>query len=120
MNLNNLINYSDDFADTTALLYHFKRPNQTRDNNGAVDSIADTSTSFKYQWELIKKQVTPVDVGKNIDPTVANAHRAWRGVKIVVPLKFVSKFFSSLELPLINTKLYVELNWTKNSAISNV
>ena len=32
----------------------------------------------------------------------------------------MSNFFRSLELPLINTKLYIELNWTKHSIISHV
>ena len=76
MNLNNLINYSDNYADTTAFLYHYKRPDQTKSNNDALENIADDSTSFKYQWELIKKQANPVNVGQKVDPNVANVHRA--------------------------------------------
>ena len=120
MNLFNLINYSGNYADTAASLYHYKRPDQTRTAAGAIDNISDNSISFKYQWESIKKQVTSVNVDQNVDPSVANAHRAWKNVKIPVPLKQISKFFSSLELPLINTKLYMEVNWTKHSIISNV
>ena len=37
-----------------------------------------------------------------------------------MPLKYISNFFRSLEILLINTKLYIELNWTKHSIISNV
>ena len=44
----------------------------------------------------------------------------WSNAKIAVSLKYIRSFFRSLELPLINTKLYIELNWTKHSAISNV
>ena len=40
--------------------------------------------------------------------------------KIAMPLKCVSSFFRALELPLINTKLYIELNWTEHSVISTV
>ena len=40
-------------------------------------------------------------------------------LKIVVPLKYISNFFRSLESPLINTKLYIELNWTKKYIMSN-
>ena len=40
-------------------------------------------------------------------------------IKIVVPLKYISTFFRNLELPLINTKLYIELNWTKYSVFCN-
>ena len=68
----------------------------------------------------MKKHVASVDVEQNRDLDVANAHKAWKNVKIAVPLKYISNFFSALELPLINTKLYTELNWTKHSIISNV
>ena len=119
MSLYNVIDYSDNNADTTACLYHYERPDQTKNNAGNIDNINDNSNSFKYQWELIKKQVTPVNVGQNVDPDVANAHRPWKNVKIAVPFRYLSRFFSSLELVLINTKLYTELNWTRHSIISN-
>ena len=120
MNLYNMIDYSDNYADTTASLYHYKRPDQTRGDDGNIASVNNNSTSFKYQSELIKKQVNPVNVGQGRDPDVANVHRAWKNVKILVPLKYMSNFFRALELPLINTKLYTELNWTKHSVIRNV
>ena len=68
MNLYNLMNYSDNYADSTSSLYHYKRPDQTKNDDGTIVVIADNSISFKYQWELIKKQVTPTDVGQNEDP----------------------------------------------------
>ena len=37
----------------------------------------------------------------------------------MVPLKYISYFFRSLELPLKNKKLYIQLNYTKYSVISN-
>ena len=43
-----------------------------------------------------------------------------KNVKIAVPLKYIRNFFRPLELHLINTKLYIELNWAKHSVISNV
>ena len=74
MNLYNMTDYSDNCSDTTASLYHYKRPDQNREDNGNIANIDNNSTSFKYQSELIKKQVNPVNVGQNIDPDVANAH----------------------------------------------
>ena len=119
MNLYNLQNYSDNFAYTTASLYHYKRPDQIKNNAGEIDNIADNSTSFMYQSELIKKQVTPVNDGQDIDPEVTNAHRAWKNVKIAVPLKWISNFFRAFELPLINTKLCMELTWTNTLSTEN-
>ena len=60
------------------------------------------------------------DVAANVNPDIANAYRLFLNAQISVPLKYLSNFFRSLELPLINTKLHLELNWTKNSVMSNV
>ena len=54
------------------------------------------------------------------DPNFNVAHRLWKYIKIIVPLKYVSNFFRSLELPLINAKLYMDLNWTKDSVLSSI
>ena len=42
-----------------------------------------------------------------------------KNAQIIVPLKYASSFFRSLELPLTNKKLYIQLNYTKKSVISN-
>ena len=108
MNLYNMLEYSDNYADTTGSLYQYKRP-EPRDANGNVVNLATTLSSFKYQKKILA----------NTDPNFANAHRTWKNIKIAVPLKYISNFFRNLELPLINTKLYMELNWTKFSVLCN-
>ena len=35
-------------------------------------------------------------------------------IKIVVPLKYLSNFIRSLEMPLINCKIHLELNWNND------
>ena len=121
MNLYNLLEYSDNYADTTGSLYQFKRP-EPRDNNGNVGNLGTTLSSFKCQSGLVQKQLTTPNsenVPANADPNFTNVHRIWKNIKIVVPLKYISNFFKNLELPLINTKLYMELNWTKYSVLCN-
>ena len=116
-----MLEYSDNYADTTGSLYQYKRP-ETRDNNGNVVNLAPTLSSFKYQSELVKKQLTTSNsenVPVNTNPNFANAHRIWKNIKFVVPLKYISNFLRNLELPLIKTKLYMELNWTKYSVLCN-
>ena len=34
--------------------------------------------------------------------------------KIVAPLKYLSNFWRSLEIPLINRKVYLDLNWIED------
>ena len=78
--------------------------------------------TFKYQSRLVQKQLTTSNlenVSANTDPNFANAHRIWKNIKIVVPLKYISNFFRNLELPLINKTLYMELYWTKYSVLCN-
>ena len=41
-------------------------------------------------------------------------------VKLVVPLKYVSSFFRSLEMPLVKCKIDLELTWHKDCMISSV
>ena len=112
MNLYNMLEYSVNYADTTASLYQYKRPEQ-RDNNGNVGNLGTTLSSFKYQSGLVQKQLTTPNsenAPANIDSNFDNAHRIWKNIKIVVPLKYISNFFRNLELPLIDTKVYMELN----------
>ena len=87
---------------------------------GAIDNVnANNSSLFKYKSSLLKG-LTTRDDATNINPNIANADRLFLNAQIVVPLKCISSFFRSLEMPLINCKLLLELNWTKNSVMFNV
>ena len=97
----NLIEYSDNYQDSSATLYQYKR-DEPPDNN--VNLTADNSTSFKYKVNLLG----------NIDAANPdNARLGGLNVKIVVPLKYLSNFFRSLEMPLINCKIKLNLTWKK-------
>ena len=48
---------------------------------------------------------------------VAN-NRVFKDVKITVPLKYFSNFWRAWEMPLVNCKIYLELNWSKHCVIS--
>ena len=102
-------------------MYQYKRP-EPRNANGIVVNLATTLSCFKYQSGLVQKQLRTPNSEKvlaNTDPNFDDAQRIWKTIKIVVPLKYISNFFRNLELALINTKLYMELNWTKYSVLCN-
>ena len=42
-----------------------------------------------------------------------------KDAKVVVPLKYLSNFWRSLEMPLINCKVYLELNWIEDCILSS-
>ena len=44
----------------------------------------------------------------------------FKNVKIAVPLKQLSNFGRSLEMPLINCKIHLELNWTKDFVMPTI
>ena len=50
----NLIEYSDNYSDTSRSLWQFKRDEQPIDNNGAfINLTAENSSSFKYKSILL-------------------------------------------------------------------
>ena len=106
MPMYNLIEYSDNYQDSSATLYQCKR-DEPRDNN--VNLTTDNSTSFKYKVNLLGK----IDAA-NPD----NARVGRLDVKIFVPLKYLSNFFRSLEMPLINCKIKLNLIWKKECVLS--
>ena len=89
----NLIEYSDNYSDTSGILWNFKRDEII--NNADVTND-DNAPSFKYKANLIGN--TENNGTKN-------------GVKIAVPLKYLSNFWRSLEMPLINCKIELSLKW---------
>ena len=111
----NLIEYIDNYQDTVGPLYQFKRDEQELGAIGAlIVVIKGNSSSFKYKSNLLSglnSILTPAD------GNVA-AYRTFKNAQILVPLKYVSSFFRTLELPLINTKLHLELSWSKNCIVS--
>ena len=103
MSIYNILEYSNNYADTTGSLYQYKRPKQNRGANNAVANLTvNGSSPFKYQSGLIQKQLTTDDnnstsVAVIIDPNFNATHRAWKNIKIVVPLKYISNLFRSLD-----------------------
>ena len=101
----NLIEYSDNYLDTSGSLWHFKR-----DDVPAIDAdlTIDNSQSFKYKAALLNKTENAFN----------NTNSSVKDAKIVVPLKYLSNFWRSLEMPLINCKVYLELNWIEGCILS--
>ena len=66
--------------------------------------------------ELVKYKVA--HVGKTKD-AVNNTNRSVKDAKIVVSLKYLSNFWISLEMPLINFKVHLELDWNEDCILSS-
>ena len=104
MPMYNFIEYSDNYQDSSATLYQYKRDEPPEDD-AIANLTADNSDSFKYKISLLG------------NPVVAN-NIARRSVKVVVPLKYFSNFFRLLEMPLFNCEIKLNLTWKKESVLS--
>ena len=104
MPMYNLIEYSDNYQDSSASLYQHKRDEPPEDD-AVANLTADNSSSFKYKVSLLGNPVLDGNITK-------------RSVKVVVPLKYLSNFFRSLEMPLINCKIKLNLTWKKECVLS--
>ena len=83
MPMYNLIEYSNNYQDSSATLYQYKRDEPPEDDVVA-DLTADNSDSFKYKVKLLG----------NVTEVAGNAAGVKRlKVKVVVPLKHLSNFF---------------------------
>ena len=100
MAMYNLIEYSDNYSDTSGSLWQFKRDEVPANNVGLT---INNSQSFKYKAAV---------VGKTANHN--NGKSSVKDTKIVVPLKYLSNFWRSLEMSLINRKIHLELNWIKD------
>ena len=97
------------YADSSGSLWQFKRDEQYKTNTGIPNGVTtDNSTSFKYRSSLLKES------------TADGANRKFKDVKVVVPLKYLSNFVVSFEMPLINCKIHLKLSWTKDCVMPNI
>ena len=100
MPMYNLIEFSDNYCDTSGSLRQFKRDEIEGDVDLTVDDnhIPNNLSLFKYKPSFITNR---------------------NGVKIVVPPKYLGNFWRSLEMPLINCKVEFSLKWYENCILSS-
>ena len=96
----NLIEYSVNYSSTSRSLWHFGRDEIL--NNADVTND-DNAPSFKHK-------------ASRISNTEANGTK--NGLKIAVPLKYLSNFWRSLEMPLIDCKVELSLKWYETCLIT--
>ena len=105
MPMYNLLEYSKNYRKTTGSLWNYYRDEL---NSGAVGNInysIKNSKSFDY-----KTSITGKLEGNNVEKD---------DVEIVVPLKYLSNFWRTLDLPLINYEVSLTLTWSENCVITS-
>ena len=101
----NLTEYSKNYRKITGSLWNYYRDEP---NTGAGENInysIKNSNSFDY-----KTSITGKLEGDNVEKD---------DVEIVVPLKYLSNFWRTVDIPLINCEVSLTLTWSENCVITS-
>ena len=101
MPMYNLVEYRDAYSKTSGSLWQYYENEPALNANGEVIYFSandNNSASFKF-----KQQITGQT--RNGDT---------KDIEIMVPLKYLSNFWRTREMPLINCKISYQLKWSKN------
>ena len=95
----NLLEYSKNYRKATSSLWNYYKDEPS-------NPLSSNSESFKYKANIVGK--TP----ENNDSLTK--------AKVVIPLKHLSNFWKSLNIPLINCQVELILNWSKNRVLADM
>ena len=104
MPMYNLLEYSKNYRKTTRSLWNYYRDELNSGVDNGITYSTMGSKSFDYKANFMEDGVEQDDLTKN-------------GVKIVVPLKYLSNFWRSLNIPLINCEIELILTGLKNCVL---
>ena len=103
----NLLEYSKNYSKTTGSFWNYYRDEPNSGVGGADNNInysIKDSKSFDY-----KTSITGKLEGNNTE----------KEVEIVVPLKYLSNFCRTLNMPLINCEINLILTWSENFVLTS-
>ena len=96
----NLIEYSDNYAKTTGSVWQYCKDIPARDINNSIEGFTagNHTDSFKFKAKI----------------TGRTGNGGTKDVEIIVPLKYLSNFWRTSEMPLINCEVNLILTWSSN------
>ena len=103
MPIYNLIEYSDNYAKTTGSLWQYCKNIPALNANDEISRFTggNTTDSFNFKAKII---------GQTGDDGT-------KDVEIIVPLKYLSNFWRTLEMPLINCEVNLILTWSSTCVL---
>ena len=110
MPMYNLIEYSDNYSKTSGSLWQYCKEIPAVNNAGDIVDFngANATDSFNF-----KTKITGQTAADNNNGNIAGRV----DVEIMVPLKYLSNFWRTLEIPLINCEIELILTWSANCVI---
>ena len=104
MSMYNLIEYSENYAKITGSLRQYCNDIPAGNHNQIVNFAADNLTdSFNFKAKI----------------TDQTGNNGTKDIEIMVPLKYLSNFWRTLEMPLINCEVNLILMWSSTCVITN-
>ena len=98
-----LIEYSDNYAKTSASLRQYCNDIPPVNNNNAIVAITEDNLTDSFNFK--------------VKITVKTGDDGTKNVEIIVPLKYLSNFWRTLEMPLINCEINLILTWSSTCVI---
>ena len=97
MPMYNLIEYSDNYVKPTGSLWQYCKKIPARDANNEITEFTagNTTDSFKFKTKI----------------TGQTGDDGTKDVEIIVPLKYLSNFWRTLEMPLLNCEVNLIFTW---------
>ena len=114
----NLLEYTKNYSNTSGSLWHYYRDeltDETNDDNGPNKNVIN-SKSFKYKISITGSIYNVAATAGDYDANEEGTKK----VKIAVPLKHLSNFWKTLDIPLINCEVSLALSWSANCVITNL
>ena len=96
----NLKEYSDNYSKSSESLSQHCKNIPAVDNNNAIVNFAENNLTGSFNFKVKMTGQTGDDGTKNVE--------------IMVPLKYLSNFWRTLEMPLINCEIKLNLRWSTN------
>ena len=104
MPMHNLIGYSDNYSKTSGSLWQFCK--ETSAVNNAGDSVAFNGSNATDSFNFKTKITGRTDDDARMD-----------NIEIMIPLKYLSNIWRTLEMSLINCEIELILTWSEGCAI---
>ena len=103
MPMYNLIEYSDNYTKTSGSLWQYCKDIPPRNSNDEIINFLGNNNTDSFNF---KAKITS-QTGNN----------GTKDVEIMVPLKYLSNFWRTLEMPLINCEINLILTWSSTCVI---
>ena len=122
----NLPEYSKNYRNKTGSFWNYYRdesnnPPLNDDDHPTINYNADpitNSESFKYKRSITGKVSN--ENQENGENTEQGNTRTKRNLEIVVPLKYLTNFWRTLDMPLINREVSLNLTRSENCVLTNI